>query len=462
MLFSLTPLTATIEVVARAGGGGSSSGGGGGGELFALLGYFPSYYLGKLVKKLLPRRAELIVSATFASIVSIILIVLASFMGFIGFYIMSLIIIGIWAGWAAAFFGIWDRLHKRSKKAKEMIAIAAQSDSSWNEPALVEYAKQCFMRYQYDWSTFDLTSITTYSTPEYAKHSALLLQALRELGRTNRISNVEIEECQIIDVRDDMSANNSDNFTIAFQAKALDELIDGDGTTLFTDRRPFVEEWTFVRSGATWLLHDIHQNTASAMSRSQSLVNLASSKGMYYSLDMGWLLIPNRGVVMASGTFGQSDINNHVIGLYNGLLFQLYTYTPVPHGRYTTSMLIVQLTLPKSYRGILVQRTPKFFSNSATFTKPPKEYTKYTYEWPEFNQRYTVHATDADRLASFELINPGFMTYLYDNDPGIGIEVVDSTLYLFKYIPQHAGNIPSQSYEAMFEIAMRAYKELRL
>jgi hypothetical protein len=149
MLFSLIPLTTALETIARAGGGGSSSGGGGGGgELFALLGYFPSYYIGKLVKKLLPRRAELIVSATFASTVSIALIILASFMGFIGFYIMGLIIAGIWAGWAAAFFGVWDRLRKRSKKAKEIITVAAQTDSSWNEPALIEYAKQCFMRYQ--------------------------------------------------------------------------------------------------------------------------------------------------------------------------------------------------------------------------------------------------------------------------------------------------------------------------
>ena len=463
MLFSLIPLTTALETIARAGGGGSSSGGGGGGgELFALLGYFPSYNIGKLVKKLLPRRAELIVSATFASTVSIALIILASFMGFIGFYIMGLIIAGIWAGWAAAFFGVWDRLRKRSKKAKEIITVAAQTDSSWNEPALIEYAKQCFMRYQYDWSTFDLTSITAYSTPEYAKHSALLLQALRELGRTNRMSNVEITECQIIDARDDMSARNSDHFTIAFEAKALDELIGSDGTILYADRRPFVEEWTFVRSGAGWLLNGIQQTTASTSTQNQSLVALANSKDMYYSLDMGWLLIPERGVIVSNGTFGQSDINNHIVGLHNNLLFQLYTYTPLPHGRYTTSMLIVQLTLPKSYRGIVVQRTPKFFTNSATFTKPPKEYTKYTYEWPEFNERYTVHATDADRLASFELINPGFMTYLYDNDPGIGIEVVDSTLYLFKYMPNQAGNIPSQSYAAMFEIAARAFKELRL
>lgn len=462
MLLSPTSL-ATIEMIARAGGGGSSSGsGGGGGEIIALIGYFPSYYAGKLVKKLLPRRAELIVSATFAVIVSIVLIVIGSSLGFFGFYLVGLVIVGVWAGWAAAFFSVWDRLRKRSKKAKQTMAVAAQSDGSWHEPALIDYAKQCFMRYQYDWSTFDLTSITGYATPEYAKHSALLLQALRELGRTNRMSNVEITDCQIVEAVDDRSTANSDSFTIAFQASATDELIDSNGAILFTDRRPFIEEWTFVRKETTWLLNDIQQTTASTMVRNQSLIKLAHAKGMYYSLDMGWLLIPQRGVIVGNGTFGKSDINNHIVGLHSDRLFQLYTYSVLPQDRVLTSYLVMQLTLPKSYGGILVQRSPKFFSSSNAFIKPPKEYTKYTYEWPDFNKRYTVHATEADRLASFELINPSFMTYLYDNDPGIGIEVVDSTLYLYRYLPSQTTETTTQAYDIMFEVAMRAFKELRL
>jgi hypothetical protein len=116
-----------LDLFARGGGGGSGGGGsGGGGEIIALIGYFPSYYLGKLVKKLLPRKAELIVSASFASLFSILIFAVGIFGGFLGGYVAILVIIGIWAGWAAAFFGVWDRLKQRSQKAKQAIQLAGQ------------------------------------------------------------------------------------------------------------------------------------------------------------------------------------------------------------------------------------------------------------------------------------------------------------------------------------------------
>jgi hypothetical protein len=457
-----------VTVFAAAGGGGSSSGGGGGGAetLFGALGYFPSYWLGKLTKKFLPRTAELIVSAAVAIAASIVILALGFGGGFFGAYITICVVIGIWAGWGSAFFGIWDRLSKRNKQAKSAIALASQTDSTWNEEALTQFAVQTFLQYQYDWSTFNTENMKTYLAPHYHQHASLMLRILQELGRSNVMANITITHSLIVDVHDDAD-NANDTFTVAFEARATDQLVGADGTVLFTNKKPFIEYWRFVRGDNTWLLHDITQQTQELAAANASIQTFAHANNMYYSLDMGWLFLPNRGVLISRGKMGQADINNHVVGTYNNHLVQLYTYTPVPAGaNASASWMMLQITLPKSYGGILVQQKRRAFSgNNKNFIalKAPKGYQRHTFEWPDFNKRYTVHATDADRLATFELINPGFMAYLYDNDPSIGIEVADNTLYLFKYLgARTTTTVNAAEYTTMLTIALKAFKELQL
>lgn len=458
-------LLASLDLIARGGGGGSSgSGGGGGAEIIALIGYFPSYYLGKIIKKLLPRKLELIVSATFAVLFSIVLLVLGAAFKFLGLYFTILIVIGIWLGWGAAFFGLWERLKKRSKKAKADLQVAAQTDAAWNEEALMNHARTVFMQYQYDWSTLQVMDTVSYTTPAFARHNTLLLAVLNELGRKNIMANVQIKQSLLVDIHDDPD-NTRDSYLVAFEASALDQLVANDGTVLFSDSRPFVEYWRFTRSGSTWLLSDIIQQTQDLSAANQSIQQFATANNMYYSLDMGWLFLPTRGVLMSLGKMGQSDINNHVVGTYNGHLVQLYTYTPSPQSnssRGSNSWLVLQLTLPKSYEGILVQPASKNIFNTSRLV-PPKAYQKQTFEWADFNKRYNVYATNADRLAAFELINPGFMAYFYDNDPGAGIEVADNVLYLFKPLgPITSSNVDPNAYTTMLTIAMKAFKELQL
>lgn len=457
----MNDLMVMIEVVARAGGGGSSSDGGGG-EIIALIGYFPSYYLGKLIKKLLPRKAELFVSAAFATLCSVILLIIGAAGGFSGTWFMILIIIGIWAGWGAAFFGVMDRLKKRQAVASQAISAAALQDSAWNEEALLAHARQTFLQYQYDWSTFNTANIKTYTTPRYGMHSGLLLSVLHELGRTNVMAQVQVKNSLIVGMHDDAD-NSRDTFEVAFEASALDQLVDSNNTVLFKDSKPFIEYWHFIRSGESWLLDNIVQHTQNLSAANTSLRAFAENNHMFYSLDMGWLFLPSKGLLMSRGKFGTSDINNHVVGTYNERLVQLYTYTPVPLNNNNASWLILQVTLPKSYGGIIVQQNKKAFSTTSVYQKTPKEYTKYTFEWNDFNKRYSVHATDADRLAAFELINPGFMAYLYDNDPSVGIEVADNVLYLFKYLgARTTTTVNPQEYQAMMTIALKAFKELQL
>lgn len=178
---------------------------------------------------------------------------------------------------------------------------------------------------------------------------------------------------------------------------------------------------------------------------------------------MGWLLIPEKSVLMKGGIFGLSDINNHIIGLYDKRLVQLYTYSDSFDSSYKNDYLIIQTTLPKSYGGIIVQPKKKLFNLSGTYLKTSSAYKDYSFEWPDFNKRFEVKATDPDRLATFELINPSFMAYLYDNDPGLGIEVVDNTLYIFvKLKANHTQDIAVSKYQIMLNILMKAFNELKM
>lgn len=444
--------------LARSGGGGSSSGGGGGGgEVIALIGYFPSYYLGKFIKKLLPRTAELIVSGAFATFFTILLLGIGIFGGSLGFYFTFLIVVGIWAGWGAAFFGVWEKLKKRSQAARKTVETAGQTDAIWNEQTMLEFASQTFMRFQQDWSTFAFANFASYMTPQFIQRNTLLLRVLYELGRTNRMENVQIKQALIIDAHDDAD-DSRDSFTVAFDAVAKDQLIDNQSNTfLFVDSSEFTEYWTFVRNGQGWLLANIDQSTADTAMLAPVLRDFAARNNMYYSLDMGWLFLPRRGVLFERGKFGISDINNHVVGSYHDHLVQLYTYSGVPSNSKVAPYMVAQINLPKAYGGIVIRRRKNALLR-VIGGGAPKGYQKYEFEWPDFNKRYDVYATDADRLATFELLNPGFMAYLYDNDPEVSIEVTDNIVYLYKT----ASKVGAADFEKMMTILLKSFKELQL
>lgn len=452
------PLFESLDYFARAGGGGSSSGGSGGGEIIALISYVPSYYLGKLIKALLPRRAELIISATFASIFSVLLFTIGIFGGFFGLYLAALLIVGIWAGWAGAFFNITDKIKDRAKKTKVQLDQAARTDTTWNETALLDYAKQVFLRYQYDWSTLNAASMRGYLSKEYAHHASLMLSLLGQLGRKNVMENVEIKNVYIVDIHDD-NDNSLDTFTAAFEAQANDSLIESaTNNILFTSHSTFYEYWTFQRDGNTWRLSRIEQHTANKLSQRTGLVSFAKANNMYYSLDMGWLFLPKGGELFKKGQFGWSDINNHVVGTYHDHLVQFYTFCPNSRVDTPINYVVAQIILPKEYGGILIRPVKSFWSKALTGDKAPKGYTKYSFEWPDFNRRYNVYATDADRLAAFELLNPSFMAYLYDTDAKASIEVVNNTVYLYK----QASQFDDTNYLTFLTIMLKAFKELKL
>lgn len=443
------PILSFLELFARSGGGGS--GGGGGADLLGVLTFLPSQWCANFVKKLLPRPQALAVTIVGGVLVSIALLVGMTAIGNgFGFYLFLSLAAGVWAGWYAAMFGFWEKMRSRLKKADTELAA-----SGWNEAELHGIATNTFMRYQADWSRRDASRFQEYMTPFYAGHASLMVRALAEIRRVNVIENPQITKIDTSAVND-QTDDTQDTFSVFIEAKANDRLFDEISQSyLFTDARSFIEEWVFQRQNGSWALGSIRQSTENASDKEVALWDFARKNNFYYSLDMGWLFLPTRGELFTKGGFGKSDINNHVIGLWNNLLIQLYTYASYPANSNDNKLYLVgQVNVPKTYGGILIERKKGF--GGRLF--PPKGYQKYEFEWPDFNQRYNVYATDADRLATFELLNPGFMAFLYDNYASVNIEVVDTVIYFYL---ENKLVLPDM-YTTHLTLLAKAFKELQL
>jgi hypothetical protein len=455
-----------IDFIARAGGGGSSSGGGGsfsggggggsgGGADFgiATLGFLPMFGLGKFLrKKVNPALGHLVIWPV-CIVYSILLIVIFGGWG-------VLMALGTIPGASVGIFGLDSKALKMSKKTKEDLLTAQQTDSSWNEESLKKYAQDVFLRYQTSWSKNDLQPIKSNLTPDYYAHASLMTEALKLAKRQNLVSNIEVSSLEIININD-VEGKEGDAYTVAVQASSTDSLVDTvQDKSLFTDSSAFTEYWAFFRQNGVWLLAGISQATQSAAQANQSLKSFATSNGLFYSADWGWLLLPTRGQLFGKANFGASDINNHVIGNYSGLsgqiLIQIYNYIPVKTDKEGSNKnyLVTQAYLPKSYGNILVRQKRK----TKLFNKP-KDLTQVEMEWDQFNDVYEVWATDPELATSFELLNPKFMEVLQQLPFEVNIEVVDNVLYLYSADKKL---ISADNYFTMLKVLYEAFKQMKM
>jgi len=124
---------------------------------------------------------------------------------------------------------------------------------------------------------------------------------------------------------------------------------------------------------------------------------------------------------------------------------------------YKFHLIVSQINLPKDYGGIIIKPKKTLTSRNLKHKKIDG-YTKFEFEWPDFNKRYEVYATDADKLATFKLLNRAFMSYLYDTDANIAIEVTDNVVYLYWKLQ----SIPVFDYRIMMKILLKACRELKL
>lgn len=438
-----------LESVGRAGGGGSSSGGSGGSGGFEIvLGYLPMHFLGALFRKKIP---VFIIANILGWVLAIIYAVFWFNVGFLGVIVGIASLVGMGAG----LYNWFDKVSKLSGIAKKKQQQAVASDPEWDIEKLNNQVKNAFIKYQSDWSNNNSDSMAQYLTPSYLAHNKLMILALRQLGRRNVVNQPEIKSLDLVDVVD-LADNSKDSFVMAVNAVAVDNLYQGgaENKLLFCDNKPFLEYWRFVRANDNqWLLDGISQSTEDPSMKNDVLANFAHSRNYCYSPDWGWLLLPSRGQLFSESKFGVSDINNHVIGVYNNTLIQIYNYLPNPTGSSASdNYLIAQVALPKSYGNIVV-RKKQLISFMGL-----KNLTRIKMEWGEFNDRYEVWASDMERVTSFELLNPSFMVKLQELPFEVNIEVVDNIVYLYSAKIKAS----PENYDIMLTILYQAFKEMRM
>lgn len=441
-----TIATLPLEFFARAGGGGSGGGGDGGG-IFVLLGYIPMHFVGAILRKVGAKNEALKVLVNLAGwVIAIIYAVFWMYAwGGLGFFVG----IAALAGMAAGLYNLFTKL-KQTQQVKQALDTAAADDATWSEEALLTHTQKTFYQYQKDWSARNSKNMQSYLTPHYYNHASLLIYILQQMGRQDAMINPRISEATIIGVNDEVDDSN-DSFTVGISAKANDQLIDtATNERLFVDTSEFTEYWTFQRSGKTWLLAGISQASADPYALNAQLRSFAEQNGYYYSLDMGWLFIPKRGQLFGEAKFGSSDINNHIVGLYNDqLLVQLYSYAKNAQSS-LKPYVIAQVNVPRQYGNIVVRHKKSFHLGIRGLEKVETE-------WTQFNKKYEVYASSAEQATSFELLNPTYMEQLEALNFEVNIEVVDDVIYL--YTDERAATL--EIYASMLDLVNKAFKELR-
>lgn len=453
-------LLGPLDWLARAGGGGSSSGGGGGGGSYSsssgssspvslaigLLGFMPLFFIGGLIAKLTHS------SALGSKIGWPIAVIYGIGWFFIWPSMAFFVLLGGLFGMVMGLYG--NRGIQKARQSKfitSRLKAAVDKDTAWDEQRLIEHVKTIFIRYQTDWSTRNAQSMKAYMTPAYYRQASLLVAILMAMGRKDVMGDPTTHDVTIIDLQDS-DDNNRDSFVASVTASAHDQLM--DATTeevLFSDNSTFTEYWTFHRSGNDWLLGGIAQSTADASTVNTQFVALAATNGYEYSEDMGWLFIPKRGQLFGGAQFGTSDINNHIVGLYNQtLLVQIYSYVRNPAENGGT-IVIAQVNVPRQYGQIIVR-------HKKAFQMGIRGLERVETEWTKFNQKYEVFASGYEQATSFELLNPTYMEQLEAIPFEVNIEVVDNVVYL--YTSERGANI--EVYQTMLDLLQKAFKEMRL
>lgn len=466
IIFDVSILSNVVELFARGGGGGSGGGGGGGGggsgggggggggvggALF-VFGYLPGHFIGAFFRRKMPN----VFGAILTTIITLGYAALWMLLGWLGW----LIAIFALFGGAVGYFGWFDRavkLLKKSKATKANMSKAFTKDSAWDEPAITNQVQTIFTKFQNDWSSFNVESMRTYVLQPYIYHLELMLYALKLRKRRNDMQNIVIKNIMPIESTDSKD-NSQDSVTYYIEARAKDsiiETIDGKESTLFTDSNTFSELWHMARDGNEWKLKSIEQTTANAYSQVNKIKEFAEANGMYYSLDWGWLLLPRQGVLFSKGAFGKSDINNHVIGAYKNLLIEIYTYIDRPTNDQNKNYVVAQVALPKRYGSIVVEAKESWTNDIFRIMPTPRGYKKVTLEWPDFNKRYRVSATDIEQVTAFELLHPVYMEKLFALPFKVSIEVVDNVVYLYSLDNK-------ADYTTMLNLLKDAFKEMRL
>ena len=336
--------------------------------------------------------------------------------------------------------------HRKSAATNAILAVqqgVQNKSQSWRQDdPLAARAADVFTAFQSDWSNFTVESMQAYLAPQYYQHMQLVLAALKLAGRQNIIKDVVVRHVDTTKIDDT-------RFQASIEFAAYDMIIDTrSNATLYHKRLSGFETYNFIRSGEVWVLEGIDQPTASMDMKNSRIAAFAQANSLFYSLDWGHLLIPNRGQIFEGMAHGVSDINNHTIGLYHDLVIQIYSYIATP-GK-SLEYTIAQVNIPRSYGNILVRRKKKLFGPAK-----PKGMEQLQTEWREFNDTYEVFATNLELATSFELLTPSYMEQLVAVGFEVNIEVADNVVYLYAQDSE-------ADYEKMLALLKVAFKEMKM
>jgi hypothetical protein len=384
-------------LLARGGGGGSGGGGGGGGGGFGGSGSGGSGSLG-----------------LFGNII-----------------VLSVLIIISVAG---------AYLNRKHLKAREVAGEKELEAEHVDAVALKTRTSEIFYAFQEAWSSFDLDAMKEVLSYNYYKRMVLELNVLKNEHRADIMKEVRLGELFIYDVQ-------GDAVTMRVSATAQDSLMDtAEDRVLFYDATPFIEFWHLLKESGSWKLDLITQQTENASLVEGEITDFAKKNDFYFDPDFGWLMLPNKGVLFSSSTFGASDVNNHVIGYFRDKIVEFYTYIPRPNG---ANYLVSQAVLPRSYHNILIKR--KGFFN---FT--PRGLRAITLESGEFNSHFRLFADPQDQVNSLELLSPNFMDKINGLPFDLNIEIVGNFLYFYTKDRGVA------SYDSMLEVLSWAFDEMKM
>lgn len=335
----------------------------------------------------------------------------------------------------------------------QLMASLSESDHNDTEQEkwIHEEAEKIFVAYQNDWSNFKLENIKKYTTERYFEHVKLMLMAIRKMGRRNVVSDLKVIKVSLLS---ELNGALPIRISLQFKFSGVDTLIDSSSNKVLYHDRVYAafEIWSFIYDGTSLKLDEVKRPTESGAHSVEDLAKFAEKNGLFYSLDWGRYVLPARGLIFEKSNFRESDINNYIVGEWGQCLIQLYTYSSMPDdsNRY---YLVGQISVPKKYGGIIIISKMAKLESIVI----PKHYEKFELEWEEFNQRYDVYAEKKDALLAFELLNPKFMTEIYDRNLDYNIEVIDNTIYIFAKI---IGTNKTQ-YVELLDILSQAFKELK-
>ena len=346
----------------------------------------------------------------------------------------------------------WRQKKQKIEKAQQVLSVAENKDAMWQEDAVMTRVRDVFMRFQQDWSNFDIEKMKEYLSEEYLKRMTLELSVLKNEGRKNIMENVSLNSAVIMEAVD-AENNNQDKITVEISASAKDTLFDvKSDKSLYTDNSPFVEYWTFARENDVWKLDIIKQATEDKAMGESQIAEFAEKNNFYYDADFGWLMMPNKGVIFRKTNFQNSDINNHVIGYFREKIVEFYTYIPNPQNNKSleTNYIVAQAIIPKQYNDILVRKKRKLFNFG------PFGLRRVQTESNDFERKFCIWADAKDQATSFELLTPNFMEKIYALPYELNIEVVGNVLYFYAKSRQDI------NYDSMLEILSWAFDEMKM